>query len=154
MTAPNFQALVAASVGVPVLTSAGALNNGTSSGELLQASMCVLGILDLETLNKVFNPIAEGNPVSSADTAATWLPTFNTTGFFGGVAGTTVTDAYWLPAFDGLGGGATYTPPVSNGMVTLQLLPAAKNTVEASSVMTYKVSPEAIVLLVPSNTAF
>lgn len=152
MTAPLFQNLVAAAVAVPVVATNGTVNNGTSSGELLQSGYNVLGILDPTTLDKIFNAVAEGNPVASGDHASVWLPSFNTAGFFGGASGTTVADSYWASVAPQVGGTATAVN--STGMVVLQLTPAASNTVEASSVMTFKVSPQAIVLLVPSTTAF
>lgn len=139
MTAPNFPALAQYASVAPVVLN-GALNSALVAGAL-GTGVLIVGILDPTTLDKKFDPVAEGNPVVSADAAATWLPTLTA------ISAATVNDQYWAPTFTGTQTGATLVNPNNSlGMVTLQLTPAAKNTVEAPSVMTYKVSPGAIVL--------
>jgi hypothetical protein len=106
---------------------AGALN---TSG--LPATTLIAGIVDPTSTQRIFNPVAEGNPVASGDTAAHWLPAVKT----GGLFAATVTDYIKDPTGD--------TTDV--GQVTLELTPAAANTVEAPSVMTFKLSPQALII--------
>lgn len=119
---------------VPVV-SGGELNvSGVTVGSTL-----IAGIVDPDILGVVFNPVAEGNPVTvtsgstTGDTAATWLPVVKS------ISAAQVTDDYWTPATGAAGSTKT-------GMVTLELTPAASNTIEASSVMTYKLSPDALLI--------
>lgn len=112
----------------PVVTGAGALNtSGITSGSY------VAGILDPTMTQRIFNPQAEGNPVASGDNASKWLPSVKS----GGLTAVSVTDYIKDPTGD--------TTDV--GQVTLALAPAAANTVEAPSVMTFKLSPQAMVIL-------
>lgn len=135
----NFQGLTFAVV--PVMTGAGALN---TVGVTLGTTM-IAAIVDPTSTQRIFNPQAEGNPVASGDNATVWLPVLET------MTATTVNDQYWAPVASGIG--STYnTPSVpvnpndKIGQVQIQLTPAAKNTVEASSVMKYYLSPQALII--------
>jgi hypothetical protein len=101
----------------------------------LPAGTVIAGILDPTSTNRIFDPVAEGNPVATSDAYTKWLPTVATAG----VTAAQVTD--------NLQGGVNEI-----GQVTLPLTPAAANTVEAPSVMTYKVSPRALVITATAGT--
>jgi hypothetical protein len=150
MTAPNFPAIAASAKVAPVVIG-GVLNTllvpTSINGGAQPAGQAIVGILDLETLNKVFNPVAEGNNVQSGQAYTMWLPTITN------IFAATITDNYWEPTFAGFSPAGDYTAPVSTGMVTIQMTPAAANVVEAPSVMTYKVSPNALVLYVDGVTS-
>ena len=121
----------------PVITAAGAVN----TAGLVAGTTLVAGILDPNSTQRIFNPVAEGNPVViGTDSAATWLPVVKS------LTATTVNDQYWAPAF--AESSATYDNPNNQfGQVQLFLTPAAKNTVEASSVLNFYLSPHALVIV-------
>lgn len=125
MTAPNFGGLTFAVV--PVV-SAGALTNALTAG-----TTRIAGILDPTSTDRIFNPVAEGNPVASGDNSNTWLPV--------------VAAISAASVVDNLQSGT----PTEIGQVTLQLTPAAKNVVEAPSVMTFKLSPQALLITATGN---
>lgn len=155
-TPGTFQGVLQVASVVPVITSGGALNSGTSSGGLLQSGQVVVGILDPMSTQRLFNPYAEGlSPVSGTDTLTDWLPSFNTAGIFGGITAASIDDQYWgAVARDMNGEIHDGTANTKVGQVTLYLKPGAYNTVEAASVMTFKVSPEAAILLAPGADTF
>lgn len=137
----NFNGLTFAVV--PVVTGAGALNTSA-----LPAGTYIAGILDPTMTQRIFDPQAEGNPVvSGTDAYSVWLPTLK-------VAPTaaTVTDNYWAPVFAANNEAAFTANAPAVGLVTLQLTSAAKNTVEASSVMTFRVSPRALIITATAGT--
>lgn len=148
----------AASVVPVVIQSSGAysLNVGTAEAPagLLESGLVVAGILDPLSTDRIFNPLAEGNAVNANDTATMWLPAFNTAGLFGGVSPATVNDQYWAPVFRDQSGATVDASNTQVGQVTLYLKPGASNVVEAASVMTFKVSPQAVVLMVPGVNTF
>jgi hypothetical protein len=109
----------------PVVTGAGALN----TAGIIAGTSLVAGILDPTSTQRIFNPQAEGNPVVSADNATKWLPL---------VKSLTATQKT-----DNLQSGT----PTETGQVQLFLTPAAANTVEASSVLNFYLSPAALVVL-------
>lgn len=124
---------------VPVVTGAGALNTAG-----LPAATVVAGFVDPTTSQRLFNPVAEGNAVAGGDTYTKWLPTISAAG----ISATQITDNYWnsIPATGGI------APKTSVGQVTLPLTPTASNVVEASSVMTFKLSPQALVITCTAGT--
>lgn len=121
----NFNGLTFAVV--PVVTGAGALNTGA----LTAGTTMIAGILDPTMTQRIFDPQAEGNPVVASDNATKWLPVVAATN---GLTATTVVDNLQTGA------------PTEVGMVTLKLTPAAANTVEAPSVMTFHLSPRALLI--------
>lgn len=132
----NFNGLTFAVV--PAVTGAGVLNTAG-----LPAATVVAGILDpANGIHKIFNPQAEGNAVVTGDAYTKWLPTVT-------VAPTaaSVDDQYWKPA-----GGTVPSPNTKLGQITLNLSPAAANVVEASSVMQYKLSANALVITCTAGT--
>lgn len=122
MTAPNFAGLTFAVV--PVV-SAGALTSALTAG-----TTRIAGILDPTMTQRIFNPVAEGNAVASGDNATAWLPVVSS------ISAAEVVDYIADPTGD--------TTDV--GQVTLKLTPAAKNIVEAPSVMTFRMSPQALLI--------
>lgn len=141
MTAPNFYTIAASATVVPVVASDGTLNTSA----LTAANKVVVGILDPTMTQKVYNPVAEGNPVvGGTDTAATWMPTVAS------VSAAGVADNYWLS----VPGQTAVTSPNRVGQVTLNLKAAAANTIEAPSVMSLKLSPQALVLLAANTGSF
>jgi hypothetical protein len=119
------------------LTFAGALNTAA-----LPAGTVIAAIVDLETMTKVFNPQAEGNAVASGDAYTKWLPTLTA------LSAATVDDQYWSP----IPGSAVPEPNTKAGQITLNLTPAPANTVESPSVMTYRVSPNALIVTCTGGT--
>lgn len=118
-------------------SSAGWEINPTLAAATSGAPVYIFGILDPVSTQRIFNPIAEGNPVvQGTDAYSVWLPSLQSA-----PVATKVTDNL-NPA------GAT----VEFGQVQLQLVPAAKNTVEASSVMRFYLSPQALVVAVTAGT--
>lgn len=117
----------------PVVSSAGVLNASIVAG-----TSRVAGILDpAGGLNRQYNPTSVGfAPVTGTDTAATWLPLVSS------IAVTGVLDNYWL-AIPGQSA-ATVAKP---GVVTLVLTAATADTVRASSVMNFKLSSNAFVII-------
>ena len=116
---------------VPVLTGAGALN---TAGVTLGTTM-IAGILDPQNTQKLYNPVAEGNSVTSGDNATKWLPVLQN------MTAAQVQDNWWQ-TIPGQSAGATKT-----GQITLTLTPAAANTVEAASPQSVKVSPDALLIV-------
>lgn len=108
----------------------------------LAAGTVVGAILDPASTQRIFNPVAEGNPVKTGDSYTEWLPTVKA------VTYAQVTDNYWAS----IPGQSSETPNTDIGQIKLELAPAAANTVEASSVMTFYLSPQAIVLTVTGGT--
>jgi hypothetical protein len=132
----NFNGLTFAVV--PAVTGAGALNTAG-----LPAATVVAGILDpANGIHKIFNPQVLGLPVASGDAYTKWLPTVT-------VAPTaaTVNDQYWAPV-----PGSTQGTNNKFGQITLNLSPTSADTVNASSVMQYKLSPNAIVITCTAGT--
>lgn len=114
---------------VPVVTNTGTVSAPVwTLSTALTAGTVVAGILDPVSTQHIFNPRTEGNAVAVGDTAATWLPSVKS------FTATTKTD--------NLQSGA----PSEFGQVQLFLTPAAKNVVEAASVMNYYLSPQALVI--------
>jgi hypothetical protein len=116
----------------PVVTGAGVLNIAGIVG----GTTYVAAIVDPVSTQRVFNPQAEGNAVGSGDAYTVWLPKVSA------LTATQVTD-YLFP------GGSN---PVDTGQVQLSLTPATKNVVEASSVMKFYVSPQALVITCTAGT--
>jgi hypothetical protein len=127
----------------PVVTGAGVLNTAGIVG----GTTVIAGILDPTSTQRIFNPQAEGNAVVTGDAYTKWLPVVTT----GGLTATTINDQYWQPVFQG---GTTQVPQPNNkiGQVQLQLTPAAANVVEASSVMRFYLSPQALVITCTAGT--
>lgn len=126
----------------PVITSAGVLN----TAGIVAGTSLIAGILDPTSTDRIFNPVAEGNPVASGDAASKWLPVVST----GYPTATTVADNYWTPVFNGVtfdSDSAVGLGQSKFGQVQLFLTPAAANTVEASSVLHFYLSPNALVLV-------
>lgn len=129
---------------VPVTTFAGAVAT-------ISAGTAVAGILDPGGgINRTYSPYAVGYTGSSGpqtgDTAATWLPAVSAAG----LVGVSVNDQYWQPVFQG---GTSQVPQPNNkvGQVILNLVPATKDAVRASSVMNFRLSPNAIVFTTTST---
>jgi hypothetical protein len=118
------------------LVEAGVVNAGLVAGTTV-----IAGILDPISAERIFNPAAEGNPVASGDAYTKWLPVIKT------ISGTTVVDNYWASV-----PGSTVPGPTSTGQVKLVLSPAAANTVEASSVLEFWLSPQALILTCTAGT--
>lgn len=114
----------------PVVTGAGALN----TAGIIAGTTYVAGILDPQSTQRVFNPQAEGNAVVGGDAYTAWLPK---------VSALTATQKT-----DYLQSGT----PVETGQVQLFLTPAAKNVVEASSVLNFYLSPDALVITCTAGT--
>lgn len=129
----NFNGLTFAVV--PVVTGAGALN---TAGVTLGTTM-IAAIVDPTSTQRIFDPQAEGNAVVAADNATKWLPVISA------LTAATQVDNYWAPVFVQQTG-ATSAPKTDIGQVTIKLTPAAANVVEASSVLTFYVSPRALMI--------
>lgn len=125
---------------VPVVTFAGAVAT-------ISAGTAVAAILDpAGGINRVYNPYTVGYSGASgpqtSDTAATWLPTVSAAGLVGVV----VNDQYWAAV-----PGVSQAANNKVGQVLLNLVPAAKDAVRASSVMNFRLSPNAIVFTTTST---
>ncbi len=120
---------------VPVVTGAGALNTGA----VTLGTTMIAAIIDPNSTQRIFNPQAEGNAVASSDNATKWLPVITK------FTGTTQVDNYWAPVFVQQTG-ATSAPKTDVGQVQILLTPAAANVVEASSVLQFYVSPQALLI--------
>lgn len=116
----------------PVVTGAGALN----TAGIIGGTTYIAAIVDPVSTQRVFNPQAEGNAVVAADAYTKWLPQVTA----GGLTATT--------KVDNLQSGT----PTEIGQVVLQLTPAVANVVEASSVMRFYLSPQAMVITCTSGT--
>jgi hypothetical protein len=127
----------------PVVTGAGVLN----TAGIVAGTTVIAGILDPTSTQRIFNPQAEGNAVVTGDAYTKWLPVVAT----GGLTATTVNDQYWAPTFAGSGNSYSATNN-KIGQVQLQLTPAAANVVEASSVLKFYLSPQAIVITCTAGT--
>lgn len=119
------------------------LNTGTDAAPVyalntsgIPSGSVVAGILDpAGGLNRQYNPTTVGFTPTSGDTAAHWLPATN-----GALTAASVQDNIWTPITGSTGA-------TKFGQVTLNLTPAAADTVRASSVMNFKLSPNAFVIL-------
>lgn len=112
----------------PVWTVNPALTSGT----------VVAGILDpAGGINRMYNPTSVGFTPSNGDAVGKWLPAINSAG----LVPTTVNDQYWasIPGQSGAANNKT-------GQLSLTLTAGTADTVRASSVMNFKLSPNAIVL--------
>lgn len=118
------------------------VNSGTDAAPVytlntagLPAATVVAGILDpAGGINRTYNPTTVGYAPVSGDAANKWLPVTSAV-----VSATQVQDNYWTPVT-----GTTGATKV--GQVSLNLTPAALDTVRASSVMQFKLSPNALVI--------
>lgn len=137
LSVPIFQNLTLAEVPAVILATVNDVQTWQVNPALTPGAY-VAGVDDPATTERVFNPIAEGNPVGSGDDYTKWMPVI------AAVSAAMIDDAYWSPASD--------TSLVNVGQVTLQLKAAAANTVEASSPMTFKVSQGALITLVTAGT--
>jgi hypothetical protein len=117
----------------PVVLNSGALNTaGIPSGSV------VAGILDpAGGINRMYNPTSVGFAPAGGDTAAHWLPATSAA-----LTAASVLDNYWrsIP-------GQTDATVAKIGQVTMNLTAATADTVRASSVMSFKLSPNALVVL-------
>lgn len=124
----------------PVVTSAGALNTNIVAG-----TSRVAGILDpAGGINRMYNPTSVGfTPQTGTDTAATWLP------LVASITGSSVNDQYWASTFQsgGQSGATIVNPNTKYGQVQLVLTAATADTVRASSVMNFKLSSNAFVIV-------
>lgn len=125
-----------------VTTFAGALTGSLTSGTVVAA------ILDpVAGINRVYNPYTVGFSGSSGpqtgDAASVWLPAVSTAG----ATAVVVNDQYW----NAVPGNSTPQPNNKVGQVLLNLVPAAKDTVRSSSVMNFRLSPQAIVFTTSST---
>lgn len=135
--AGTFQSILGAASIVPVVSGANEVNTA-----LTTAGNVVVSILDPISTDRIFNPWAEGFTPASTDTLTDWLPSVKS------VYAAVRDDQYWAPVARDLGttvNGGTANDKV--GQVTLELVVGPFNTVEASSVMTFRVSPAAVVLV-------
>jgi hypothetical protein len=97
----------------------------------------VAGILDpAGGINRQYNPTSVGFTPTTGDTAAHWLPVVTS------IAATTVNDQYWAPV-----PGVSQAANNKIGQVSLLLTAATADTVRASSVMQFKLSPNAFVII-------
>lgn len=133
MAVPNFSGLT---FGVVPVVSAGVLTADLPAGTV------IAGFLDPVSTQRIFNPAAEGNAVASGDTYDQWLPVVKQ--FYAAQ----VNDQYW----SNVPGNAVPQPNEQSGQVTLELAPAPANVVEAPSVMTFRLSPQALVITCTAGT--
>lgn len=121
---------------VPVMVNSGtdAAPNWELNANLVAGTTVIAGILDPTTTQRIFNPVAEGNAVASGDAYTKWLPVLAS------ITAAAVVDNYQSGA------------PTEYGQITLKLTPAPANVVEAPSVMTYRVSPQAFVITATAGT--
>jgi hypothetical protein len=124
----------------PVVSAAGVLNASIVAG-----TSRVAGILDpAGGINRMYNPTSVGfSPLGGTDTAATWLPIVTS------ISASSVNDQYWAPTFQSGGqtGATVVNPNTKVGQVQLLLTAATADTVRASSVMQFKLSPNAFVIV-------
>lgn len=132
----NFNGLTFAVV--PAVTGAGVLNTAG-----LPAGTVVAGILDpANGIHKIFNPQVVGLPVVTGDAYTKWLPTVAAA-----PTAAIINDQYWAPV-----PGSTQGANNKLGQISLNLTPTATDTVNASSVMQYKLSANAIVITATAGT--
>lgn len=124
------------------------VNTGTDAAPVyglnttgLAAGTLVVAFVDPTSSQRIFDPFAEGVVApSSGLTLSDYLPAVAS------LTAAQVTDSYWA-AIPGV------TDAVNDiGQVTLKLTPGPLNTVEAASVMTFKLSPQALVITTSSTT--
>jgi hypothetical protein len=147
----NFSAVLAAATAVPVVTG-GELTAETLT--TLPSGDVVVGILDPTSTQRLFNPFAEGLSPTAGDTLNLWLPSPNANTIFGAaLTATEIVDNYWAPVFAS-NNEASFTGLTGIGQVQLYLTPGQNNTVESPSVMTFKLSPQAVLLMISGTNTF
>ena len=114
----------------------------TLNASIVAGTSVVSGILDpAGGINRQYNPVSVGFTPTTGDTAAHWLPLVSSISLVGNVL-----DNYWasIPGQSA----ATVGKP---GQVQLVLTAAAADTVRASSVMNFRLSPNAFVIIATST---
>jgi hypothetical protein len=111
--------------------------NGTSLNSAIVAGTSrVAGILDpVSGINRMYDPASVGFTPSGSDATSVWLPVVST------ITATTVNDQYWAAV-----PGSTQGANNKMGQVQVTLTAGSSDTVRASSVMAFKLSPQALVL--------
>jgi hypothetical protein len=112
--------------------------NGTSlNAGLVAGTSRVAGILDpVAGINRTYDPASVGFTPSGSDATSVWLPLLNT------ITATTVNDQYWAAV-----PGSTQGANNKLGQVQISLTAGTSDTVRASSVMNFKLSPNALVII-------
>lgn len=137
----GFSGLTFAAVPVVVNTGSDAAPVYALNTALVAGTTVIAGLFDPISTQRIFNPQAEGNPVVTGDSYATWLPVLNT------ISDASVLDNYWV-SIPGQSAATVGKP----GQVKITLKSAAANVVEASSVMAFWVSPQAFVITCSAGT--
>jgi hypothetical protein len=120
---------------VPVIQNTGTDAVPVWTPATIAAGTVVAGILDpISGINRMYNPTSVGFTPTAGDAVGKWLPAVNSAG----LTSVSVTDAYWVPA-----GGSSKT---AYGQFLLTLTAGTSDTVRASSVMSFRLSPGAFVL--------
>lgn len=111
----------------------------------LPAATVIAGILDpAGGINRLYNPFTVGLTAASGDAVAKWLPQINSNG----LVATQVYDNYWA-AIPGQVAATSY----KFGQIAVTLTPGTSDTVRASSVMSFRVSPNAFFLVATGTFA-
>jgi hypothetical protein len=107
----------------------------------------VAGILDpAGGINRMYNPTSVGLTPAGGDATSLWLPLVSA------ITPTSVNDLYWAPVASGVGSNSStpsvaINPNTKYGQITLNLTAGTSDTVRASSVMTFKLSQGAFVII-------
>jgi hypothetical protein len=109
-----------------VVNAAGTALNTVLAAATATSPVYIAAIIDPIDTQRIFNPYAEGNAVTAGtSTVAQFLPSLQNAGF----------------------GAANSGAGVANiGQIKLRLVPGPSNIVEASSVLEFWLSPQAIIL--------
>lgn len=120
------------------------LNTGTDAAPVyslntagIPAGAVVAGILDpVNGINRMYNPTSVGYTPTATDAVGKWLPAVTSAG----LTATTIQDNYWTPATGSAGANKF-------GQVSLNLTAGTSDAVRASSVMNFKLSQNAFVIV-------
>jgi hypothetical protein len=121
---------------VPVIQNTGTDAAPVWTPATITAGTVVAGILDpVSGINRMYNPSSVGFTPTAGDAVGKWLPAVAGAG----LTSVSVQDNYWTPV-TGNSGGNKY------GQFLLTLTAGTADTVRASSVMQFRLSPNAFVL--------
>jgi hypothetical protein len=123
-----------------VVNAAGTALNTVLAAATAGSPVYIAAIIDPIDTQRIFNPYAEGNAVvAGTSTVAQFLPSLQAS-----PVAVTVTD--YLNQNAGFGAANSGAGVANIGQIKVRLVPGPSNIVEASSVLEFWLSPQAIIL--------
>jgi hypothetical protein len=145
MTAVGFSGLTFTVQPIVQNTGTDAVPVWTLNTAGLPAAAIVAGILDpVAGINRTYNPTSVGYVPTAGDAVGKWLPAISAAG----LVATVVNDQYWAAV-----PGVSQSAINKYGVITMNLVAGTSDLVRASSVMQFKLSPNALILVTTGTFA-